>query len=60
MKNLNSNHNMLQKRLLLATARVHRNNTKSCRRLVVLIAKGRRRPSVKASSVILYYRQGHH
>ena len=48
----------LQKRLLLAMARVRRNNTKSRRRLVVSTAKGRRLPSVKALSVILYYRQG--
>ena len=48
----------LQKRLLLATARVHHNNTKSRHRLVVPTAKGRQLPSVKALSVILYYRQG--
>ena len=48
----------LQKRLLLAMARVRHNNTKSRRRLVVLTAKGRRLPSVKALSTILYYRQG--
>ena len=39
----------LQKRLLLAMARVRHNNTKSCRRLVVTTAKGHRLPSVKAS-----------
>ena len=48
----------LQKRLLLATTRVRHNNTKSRRRLLVPTAIGRRLPSVKALSVILYYRQG--
>ena len=45
------NRNTLQKRLLLATARVRHNNAKSRRRLVVPTTKGRRLPSV-----ILYYR----
>ena len=47
----------LQKRLLLTMARVCRNNTKSRRRLVLLTVKGRRQPSEKALSVILYYRR---
>ena len=39
-------------------AKVRRKNTKRRRRLVVSIAKGCGRPSVKASSIMLYYRQG--
>ena len=47
----------LQKKLLLAMARVRRNNTKSHRRLVLPTVKGRRRPSKKALLVILYYQR---
>ena len=42
-----------KKKLLLATARVCRNYTKSRRRLVLPTAKGRRQPSEKALSVYI-------
>ena len=49
--------NSLQKRLLLAMARVRLNNTKSRRRLVLPTVKSRRLLSEKALLVILYYRR---
>ena len=49
--------NSLQKRLLLAMARVRRNNIKSRRRLVLPKIKGCQQPPEKALSVILYYRR---